>query len=244
LYDQTVFVVTSDHGMVPNTRLVSKAAIYAGARRSGVSLLETDVLSTAGYVYLRDARQASQVAGRLAVQQFPGVEGALYRVPRGQDYVFEAEPLTARSLGPALTQAYLDLCNTLAASSGPEIVLPYAEDTMGLVVPHVTHWGNHGGLSWRTQHIPLIISGPGVRHITSSFPAQLVDVAPTVERLLGLPVPAGVDGVVLGDALARQQESDQLSQRSTLARRSQDILALMTHSKSQHGLALGMPGTS
>jgi arylsulfatase A-like enzyme len=48
--------------------------------------------------------------------------------------------------------------------------------------------------------VPLIIAGPGVRagHV-SHFPARLVDLAPTVLRLLGVPYPQ-LDGVALADA--------------------------------------------
>lgn len=238
LFDRTVFVVTADHGMVPNTHIVPREAMYAGVRATGALDMEDDLLNTAGFVYLRDLAQAPAVASSLAARRFPHVEGALYKVPAGSGYACRAEAGTARSLGSALTRAYLDLCDTMASAAGPDVVLPYEEDTMGLTVAHQRHWGNHGGFSWRTESIPLVMAGPGVRHMSSSFPAELVDIAPTLERVLGLPVPKGVDGVVLADALGQPAATDAATQRTVTAQRTADVSALLAHSLRQHGAAL------
>jgi arylsulfatase A-like enzyme len=239
LYNRTDFVITADHGMVPNTHVVPIKAMYAAKRATGAPGIEDDLLTTAGYLYLRDPKQASAVATQLVGRHFPWVEGAFYKVSTGPNAGFKAESATARTLGPALTRAYIDLCNTLASPSGPDIVLPYAEDSMGLTVPHARHWGNHGGLSWRVQHVPLVISGPGVRPGLSTFPAELVDVAPTMERLLSLPVPRGVDGVVLADALTANSQEDRAVERARTPSRAQDVAALLKHSLRQHGAHLG-----
>jgi hypothetical protein len=238
LYDRTVFVVTADHGMVPNTHLVPIKTMYAGVRATGVLDLEDDFLTTAGYVYLRNPAQAASVASYLAARHYPGVEGALYKVSTPSGLTCQAETTTAESLGQPLTRAYLHLCDTVAATNGPDVVLPYKEDTMGLVVPHSRHWGTHGGLSWRVQHIPLVLSGSGIRHSQSDFPAQLVDVAPTIERVLRFPVPAGVDGIVLADALAHPEAQDWAAQRAKEPGRLQDVRALLTHSLRQNGAVL------
>jgi len=94
------------------------------------------------------------------------------------------------------------LANTVAGPPGPDVLVIYA--------PHVTtgdrpvgkyHWlSSHLGPQWQDQHIPLIVAGPGIRQGTSTYPARLVDIAPTVERLLGTPT-ARTDGVVLADVL-------------------------------------------
>jgi arylsulfatase A-like enzyme len=172
-------------------------------------------------------------------KHFKGVEGALYKTAAGGSLHFLAEPRTATALGPDLTRAYQDLGDTLAAQNGPEVVLPYTEDTLGdTPTGYGSKWGTHGGLSWGVQHIPLILSGPGVRRAVSTFPAQLVDVAPTIERLMGLGVPPGVDGVVLSDAVRVPQEGDAASQRAVQSRRMADVTALRLHSLAQHGIRL------
>ena len=56
-------------------------------------------------------------------------------------------------------------------------------------------------LQWPVQHVPLILAGHGVyAGRTSTYPARLVDIAPTLELSSGLPV-AAHDGTVLHDAL-------------------------------------------
>jgi hypothetical protein len=239
LYDRTVFVVTADHGMVPSAHIVPIKAMYAAVRAAGAPVLEDDFLSTGGYLYLRNPAQAPEVAAHLGPQHFAGVEGALFKVPGAKQSSCAPEAATGRVLGPNLSRAYVDLCDTIAGADGPDVILPYEEDAMGLTVPHAQHWGNHGGLSWRTQHIPLVMSGPGVRRARLQFPAELVDVAPTLERLLGYPVPSGVDGVVLADALRLASTRDASQQRAVRSGRSSDINALLAHSIRQSGAVVG-----
>jgi arylsulfatase A-like enzyme len=233
--NDTDIVFTADHGMVPNSYVPSQKKMYAAIQATGAPALEDDVIHTAGYIYLRDQSQSRMVAADLAADRLPDVEGALYRTAVGGGY--QADPATAKELGPALTQAYVDLCNTMDSDNGPDVVLPYREDTIAhSVTGYGPHWGDHGGLSWRVQSIPLVISGPGVRHGTSAFPAKLVDIAPTIERLMGLPIPSAVDGVVLADALTNSSTGDRVAQLAPEARRAADERALVVHSEAQHAL--------
>lgn len=239
LYNQTLFVVTADHGMVPNRTVVPKKSMYNAVRATGKLWLEEDYLGSAGYVFLRNAADASAVATALVGKHFKGVEGALYKTGDGGTPHFVAGPRTSAALGPDVTRAYEDLSDTLAAPNGPEVVLPYTEDSLGVSPTGLgTQWGTHGGLSWGVQHIPLVLSGPGVRRGVSSFPAQLVDVAPTIERLMGLTVPSGVDGVVLSDALRSPDGGDAAGLKAVEARRTEDVIALRKHSLAQHGITL------
>ncbi|MBA2304011.1 MAG: sulfatase-like hydrolase/transferase [Acidobacteria bacterium] len=72
---------------------------------------------------------------------------------------------------------------------------------------HGEAFGEHGEIAHSvfvydtTLRVPLILAGPGIAHRTVDVPVSLVDLAPTVMRLLG----AGAfdaDGVDLGPALA------------------------------------------
>ncbi|HZU13578.1 MAG TPA: alkaline phosphatase family protein [Chloroflexota bacterium] len=239
IYNQTLFVVTADHGMLPNGHIVPRQAMYNTVRATGAPLLEMDFLSTAGYVFLRNPSDAPRVASAVVAKHFRWVEGALYKVSVPGGFAFRVEPQTAKQLGPSLTRAYLDLADTFASATSPDVVFPYAEDTLGEIVKgYGPHWGTHGGLSWRVQHIPLIMSGPGVRRGTSYFPAKLADIAPTIERLMGFPIPKGVDGVVLGDALTHPASGDVAHERAVAASRSADVDALKAHSIAQHALVL------
>jgi len=61
--------------------------------------------------------------------------------------------------------------------------------------------GNHGGGAWRSQHIPLIIAGPGVAEgVVSHAPVRLEDVAPTALALFKIKS-TGMQGSVLADGL-------------------------------------------
>lgn len=253
LLNRTLFVVTADHGMASNRHIVPVHPIYDAVRASGILALDQELRISVGSIWLRDPQKAQTLASLLAARHFPGVEGALYKVGAS----FTAEPSTKpethpegtragaaklRSLRPTqrvpvpardLLRAYLDLADTEAGPTGPEILLPYGEDTTGLTVEHRKLWGSHGGFSWGVQHIPLVIAGPGVRHGSSHFPAKLVDIAPTIERLLGLPIPAAVDGVVLADALAHTTTGERTAQKAVQAGRLADVKALQAHSLAQ-----------
>lgn len=241
LLDRTIFVFTADHGMVPNTHIAPKHKIYAAVASTGAPTIETEAAATtSGYVYLRNNADAPRVASALLDADLPHTDGVFYKVGTSGGWGhFVPAGDTAAKLGPALTQAYTDLCNTLAGPTGPDVVVPYTEDTLGIVVKgYGPHWGWHGGLTWGVQHIPMVISGPGVRHGTSSFPAQLVDVAPTVERLMGIDPPKAVDGVVLADALQSPTSTETDTQAAVEKRRSEDVDALILRSHQEHGLYL------
>jgi arylsulfatase A-like enzyme len=230
LLNRTLFVVTADHGMASNRHIVPIHPIYNAVRAANVNALEEELRITVGSIWLRDPQKAAALASTLAAKRFPGVEGALYRMPGGS---FAATPSTAAQLSHSLLRAYLDLADTEAGPTGPDVILPYGEDTTGLTVAGRKLWGSHGGFSWGVQHIPLVLAGPGVRHGSSHFPAKLVDVAPTIERLLGLPIPQAVDGVVLADALAHATSTERSAQQSVRAGRLADLNALRAHSLAQ-----------
>jgi choline-sulfatase len=79
-----------------------------------------------------------------------------------------------------------------AAKAKPTLFVIAADHGEGL--------GDHGELMHgmftydATQHVPLLISGPGVTAEVVEQPVSLVDVTPTVMSILGLPVPDGLDG--------------------------------------------------
>jgi hypothetical protein len=62
--------------------------------------------------------------------------------------------------------------------------------------------GNHGSLRDIDMQIPLVLSGAGIARGVVAGKAELVDVAPTVARLLGLRANLlQADGRVLSEAL-------------------------------------------
>lgn len=234
LLNRTIFVVTADHGMASNRHIVPIHSMYNAVAATNLATVDEEYRITVGSIWLKDPQHAGSLASTLAARHFPGVEGALYKTITPSGSTFTASPATAAALPHSLVRAYLDLADTEASPAGPDVLLPYGEDTTGLTVLHHKLWGSHGGFSWGVQHIPLVIAGPGVRHGVSHFPAKLVDVAPTIEHLLGLSVPTGVDGVVLSDALAQTSTAEQAAQQSVQSGRLEDVRALQAHSAGSH----------
>jgi arylsulfatase A-like enzyme len=212
IFNQTLFVVAADHGMVPNTQAIDDHVVKSTVHGAGGSLY-FHTGGSAADIYLHDPSRARAVAAAMASHH--AVSAAYYHRRRGGqlDYV----PAPGTSLSPALSDAYRYLLTTFNRPSAPDVVAVYHENTVG--TKHVHTFGDHGGLSWGSQHIPLVLRGPGVKKgTTSHYPARLIDVAPTVLRLLGLPsVP--MDGAVLADALVdptAAEVSQQVAGRSQM----------------------------
>lgn len=201
IFDQTVFIVVSDHGMVPNDRAVAGSVTKATVRASGGSY-QFHTGGTAADIYLHNYWHARAVsAGMLKV---PNVAASYYKANQHGQY--EYLPAPGQRLNPALDAAYRHLLDTFTGATAPDVVVPFRENTVG--TNSTSAHGDHGGMNWGAQHIPLIFSGPGVRRgALSNFPARLIDIAPTALRLLGLPGP-GMDGVVLADAVSSAPASD------------------------------------
>ena len=68
--------------------------------------------------------------------------------------------------------------------------------------------GTHGTLSRYDMHNTLVAAGPDLRAgFRDELPSSNADLAPTIVRLLGLPHPPPMDGRVLAEALAAQDET-------------------------------------
>lgn len=200
IYRQTLFVVTADHGMVPNARTVPNNATKAAVRQAGGEYL-FHTGGTAANIHLRNRGKGAAVAGEML--RLPGVEAAYYRVDSHGKPTYLLAP--GLSIDTSLDGAYQYLLSTLGPTA-PDVIAPFRENTIDEASTIAR--GDHGGLSWGVQHIPLILSGPGVRPgVVSHFPARLMDVAPTVLRLLGIPIPS-MDGIVLADTAAAPGADD------------------------------------
>jgi arylsulfatase A-like enzyme len=232
LYTKTLFVITADHGMADNKTIVPIHKMYGLIRSLPVSQLDQEYRISVGSIWLQNPAQAELVATHMSAQHYKGIEGALYKVTDGSSMHFEADSWTQAHLSKPLLKAYLDLADTEASPAGPDVILPYSEDTTGLPPGH-KYQGSHGGFSWGVQHIPLILVGPGIRPGVSHFPAKLVDIAPTIEQALGLPIPSGVDGVVLADALRSSTSAQATAQKAVSAGRLGDVEAIRAHSLAQ-----------
>jgi len=75
-----------------------------------------------------------------------------------------------------------------------------------------TDRGGHGGIEPEVVSVPLVLAGAGVKPGANSFDARLIDIAPTVSTLLGIPAPGHGFGRTLTELLAL--DSDTLVKRT------------------------------
>jgi hypothetical protein len=142
----------------------------------------------------------------------PNVSSAYYMLEKvtaqATTYYYDKAP--GLRLDPALNAAHHFLLGTFAGPRAPDVVASFRENTIG--DQHPAAHGDHGGLNWGAQHVPLIFSGPGVASGTVlHFPARLIDIAPTILRVMGLSA-RPMDGIVLADALSNATVTDTAAQ--------------------------------
>jgi predicted AlkP superfamily pyrophosphatase or phosphodiesterase len=198
---QTLFLIVGDHGMVPNTHVVSLDDVSRAVARAGATLL-FQTGGTAKFVYLRHSGKAAAVAAELS--SLRAVAAAYHLTTSAGKYAYIQAGET--KIGAPLQAAHDYLLDTFASERAPDVIAAFRENTIGRAMP--TLYGYHGGLNWGAQTIPLILSGPGVKAgQTSHYPARLVDLAPTLLALLGMQA-TDMDGMVLADALTAPGSTD------------------------------------
>lgn len=200
VFDQTLFVLTADHGFAPIDHRVDKAVIDGAVASAGTSIVE-DNYTTADYLWLADASRANVVAANLARLQNPYIESVYFKspIPGGYQYIRATGPELLDA--PHLEAANQYLLNSFNGPNGPDVAVILREGTSTTPGAQASWKGNHGGADWEAEHIPLVFFGPGVRagH-TSSAPARLMDIAPTALALMGIP-DTGMQGTPLAPAL-------------------------------------------
>ena len=103
--------------------------------------------------------------------------------------------------------------------------LDLARDTVIITADHGhVASGGHGGLEPEVMQVPLILAGAGIVPGTSAEGARLIDVAPTIAALLGIPAPGHAEGRALVEMLqlspedaARRQTADAARARAVTA---------------------------
>lgn len=195
--DRTLFVITADHGMAPVSRfvpqrIVTNAVIAAHTAAPAISW------STGAYVWLKDARKAPSVARRILAAHDPGIQSVYSLSRRGRVASYTRAGGWDASAG--VDAAERDLLGTLINGHEPNVVA-FCRAGATFSSPS-THWrADHGGAAWQSQHIPLVLSGPGIKvGAVVTHPALLIDVAPTILADMGVS-PTGMEGHVLADAL-------------------------------------------
>ena len=184
IYDETLFVITSDHGMTPN-----------------MWRYPSELINDIKTQRLEDPAKVAEDAESIAQENIPGIWGAYYKQEADDGhFVYIPSPTTRQVITGDLDECYRYLMSTYASDMSPDVVLILAENGGFGSDPLGTH-GFHRSITWLLQHVPLIISGPGVKQgVVLDSPARIVDIAPTVLTLMRIE-PEGMDGIVLADAL-------------------------------------------
>lgn len=198
--DRTLFVLMSDHGMMPLVHKVSQSDITTAVSKAGTSII-SEAYSTGAYLWLRDGSRASLAAQNIAKLNNPHIQSVYVRRRTAKGYTYIRVTSSKLLLVGGTETANQYLLNSFNGSNAPDVVVLFMEGA-GCEPGGQASWkADHGGTSWQAQHIPLILSGPGIRagH-ASSYPARLIDVAPTVLQAMGVPHQR-MQGLPLADAL-------------------------------------------
>lgn len=198
---RTLFVLLGDHGMMPLTHTVPASELRAAVERAGTSII-AESYSSGAYFWVKDPMRAQRAAQNIVSLRNPHIRSVYLRYATNRAG-FAYTPVSGRPAVsvPGAEQAHQYLLSSFAGPNGPHIVVVFTEGT-GSEPGGQAHWkADHGGANWEAQHVPLVLSGPGVRKGTvSSSPARLIDVAPTTLQLMGIPY-GHMQGIPLADAM-------------------------------------------
>lgn len=193
IYDHTVWVITSDHGMSANLRTIDETPMAP-------IISEYDMKRSAARLefYLSDPAKAREAAEKISRLTLPGIHAVYYKEKDGSGFRYLPAPGTA--IDPHLDACYRYLTSTYASPQSVDLV-GFPAENWNIQESASYFQGDHGTVTWENQHIPLFLAGPGIRKgLASLAPARLADIAPTILAAMGL-LPAKMDGVVLADAL-------------------------------------------
>lgn len=202
--NQTLFLITADHGMMPLKRFIPETVVTNAVSQAGTSAPAISY-STGAYIWLTDASKSQTVAQNIMAAKDPGIQSAYYLTTvNGQP---QYELAGGSFVSPEVDVANRYMLGTLMNGHQPNVVA-FAKEYQSFSAT-TTNWkADHGGETWLSQHIPLIISGPGIRsRNVDTEPVQLEDIAPTVLAGLGVR-PTGMSGHILTDAFVDAPSAD------------------------------------
>lgn len=232
----TLFVLTADHGFAPLSHHVANTDLQQAVSRAGTSLVWQGY-NTASYLWLRDKSKVWQAGQNIAALKDPYIQSVYAKVHAGNSFHYQRISRASLLHTPAVEGANRYLLHTFDGPNGPDLVVLFTEQVGSEPGGQASWKGDHGGASWEAQHIPLILSGPGVkRGFTSSYPARLIDIAPTALQLMHISH-AHMQGIPLADAMvspparaaARQKRLTQPLMTVVTALQTESRLELAAH---------------
>lgn len=214
----TVYVVASDGGMTAFRSRVPVSSINRAVLSAGGQPVYYERGGTL-MIGLRDVLQAQPVAQSIQSAALRGIDAIYYKTGSHGSYRYVLQYLRA-ALPASYPTAAAYLLDTMASPPSPDVIVIFSPGAGSPGFPAGKHpnTGSSMGTQWSQQHIPLIIAGHGVvQNRTSSSPARLVDIAPTVAASMGVQL-QGSSGAVLEDAFLHQHAAQLTRQRAVDAR--------------------------
>lgn len=217
IYNQTLFVITSDHGMIQSKHRVLDRDAVVNQIKSTLGAKSTILTNGGGAagptmtsIWLKNPANNERMARAIFAKNYDNVSAIYYATNTNGHYQYKMAG--CNSCSPDLVNAYDYLMSTDAGPTGEDIAILLRENARNSGLPQML--GRHGGADWGSQHVTLLLSGPGVQDGVSNHPARLTDLAPTIERFMGI-TPNARDGIVLADAFQSPNASDVSTQNSS-----------------------------
>jgi arylsulfatase A-like enzyme len=196
LLDRTNIIVTSDHGFSTHTGELKLGAIVAPFAKP-LPDGSPDIVVAEGAIHFRAAVDRTRVAAIVAALQRRPAVGAIFTRPRPGGGSGGVVPGTLS----------FDVAHWNHPSRSGEILVSanWTREANDAGIEGKTTDGGvagHGSSSPYDIHNVLMAAGPDFReHETSAAPTGNVDIAPTLLRLVGLPVPSTMAGRVIEEGL-------------------------------------------
>ena len=208
---KTDIIVTCDHGFDYDPA----ADLVAPIRDAGLSddvAVDNEGGSNLFYVKGHDAAKIELLAAKFQAASATNAVFVAAARPAGGSFTCTA----GAEKGFAPGTFALELAGDCMASHGPDMIVTWHWDDAGNpfgvagtqsiqgrpVEAGKTAHSGHGSLNPYTTHSVLVATGPHFgSKASTTLPAGNLDIMPTLLALEGLPVPSGIDGRVLSEAM-------------------------------------------
>ncbi len=208
---RTIFVLTADHGFSPIYRVVPEKEIRDAVMAAGTGITR-DTYHTGAYLWLHDRSRAGAAARIIGRLHIPYIQSVYYKELVKGRYQYVNAGSQFLTSGVAAANQYL--LRTFLGPNGPDLAVLFTQGAVGSTTAQSTWKGDHGGADWQSQHIPLVIAGPGFRrNYVSKYPARLIDIAPTVLSMMDVPHNR-MQGLALADAMKTPAATEVSAQRT------------------------------
>lgn len=212
-YDNTIFVLVSDHGMTPSLHWISQQRLNDIAKGDNSMITPSSECYIANYdeskyniqgaVNIISNGKSEIVAKDIWDAHIVGIKNVYYKT-EDNNYLSASEKISK-----SLDDCYKYLLSSYASDFSPDIVVITREnwrpDSYKFFPQPIE--GNHETISWNTQHIVLILSGPNIKKgVTLSSPARIIDICPTLMELCGIEFNDIKDGIILADCMQNAEK--------------------------------------